>query len=496
MYKVIIVDDEPAARRHIRLALKKKCENLKVVGEFENGKEAWMEIQKNQPDIVITDVKMPAMDGIELATKIQQHYPSVITLLVSGYSEFDYARRAIKSGVKDYFLKPVAPSDIQVTMQRIEKILDAEAFRNRKRIMHKIAQGAEIESEKIARYFPQQSYHGCLVRRNGIPRRFFATTDMEIVSDNHEIFFVYGRDEMEELYLYPETLNIAQGCKGFAEKIFYTRKNDTNYVTAIYSEKPFQIADFKSKIKSFYQILESKSTIGKDQILALEEIEKTTEKEHQQEENNLERIKYYLSQRRYAEAKNEIDKNFKKYERGGCTQLEVEMKARQIFWMTLPYIQKDDTIQNRETVLDDIFLSALNLNEVKESIYTELFQNGDEKLSYKANSKEFFDNIIQYIDENLAEPLSLQTLCKEMGISQTHLSKQFRKNTKMSFGNYLTKIRMEKAKQLLREVPDIYICDVASLVGYNDQFYFSKVFHSYVGVSPSSYSENVESKEN
>ena len=94
---------------------------------------------------------------------------------------------------------------------------------------------------------------------------------------------------------------------------------------------------------------------------------------------------------------------------------------------------------------------------------------------------------MQYIVEHYAHPLSMQSVCDEIGISQTYLSRLFRKYSDTTFNAYLTRCRMEAAKQLLRDKPDLLLRDVAACVGYEDSSYFTKVFHQYTGLTPSQY---------
>lgn len=108
MRKILIADDENIERKGLR------CLVETIGGEFEireakNGREALAEVKKMQPDIVLTDIKMPFMDGVELAEKIPDIRPDTVTILVSGYSDFEYARRGLQCGVRDYILKPVDP---------------------------------------------------------------------------------------------------------------------------------------------------------------------------------------------------------------------------------------------------------------------------------------------------------------------------------------------------------------------------------------------------
>ena len=120
------------------------------------------------------------------------------------------------------------------------------------------------------------------------------------------------------------------------------------------------------------------------------------------------------------------------------------------------------------------------------SLYAMLYDDGnirDKKLS----TRELYDYAVQYILEHYASPLSMQSVCDEIGISQTYLSRLFRKYSDTTFNAYLTRCRMEAAKQLLRDKPDLLLRDVAAMVGYEDSSYFTKVFHQHTGQTPSQF---------
>lgn len=103
--------------------------------------------------------------------------------------------------------------------------------------------------------------------------------------------------------------------------------------------------------------------------------------------------------------------------------------------------------------------------------------------------------MLQYIDENYAHPLSMQSVCEKIGISQTYLSRLFRKYSDTTFNAYLTRRRIEAALKLLQEHPDFLLRDIAACVGYEDASYFSKVFHQYTGFSPSQYTNKTDHEE-
>lgn len=196
MYRVIVVDDEPAALVLLCSIIKKKCPDYQVVATAENGREGLEKVDELLPDLVISDVSMPIMNGIQLVSAIKEKHPEMLSLIVSGYSEFEYARAALQSGVCDYILKPVIPSEMKKTLDRIGEKIRGYHYYHRNALVHQICNGAQCTSEELEKYFQYESYYCAIVRRNGLPRRFSKNNSMEIFSDINEQFIIYGRDEM------------------------------------------------------------------------------------------------------------------------------------------------------------------------------------------------------------------------------------------------------------------------------------------------------------
>lgn len=117
---VLIVDDEPVTRNAIGNFITQKLTDFRVVSSFTNGADAIEYIQSFPVDIVISDIRMPRMDGLELAERIHQDYPSIAVLILSGYSEFEYARRALQYGVTNYLLKPLDFNELAENLNRIK----------------------------------------------------------------------------------------------------------------------------------------------------------------------------------------------------------------------------------------------------------------------------------------------------------------------------------------------------------------------------------------
>ena len=123
-YKVIVVEDESLIRHNLVKKINDLDSGFEVIGEAMDGKSALALIDNTMPQVVITDIQMPIMNGLELAKDIYLAYPQIHVVIVSGFSEFDYARKAIEYQVKDYLLKPVSPDELRDTLRKIKLKLD------------------------------------------------------------------------------------------------------------------------------------------------------------------------------------------------------------------------------------------------------------------------------------------------------------------------------------------------------------------------------------
>ena len=206
MYQVFIAEDEPAALQHLCNIIRIKCQNFQVVGTAENGQEALEQLERIHPDILITDVKMPIMDGIMLAKRVKERYPDLLTVIISGYQDFSYAQSALRFGVCDYILKPVKPSVLQESLRILKGRLDEYYYKMRKRIIHEMCAGNFTENPGFQQIFPEEEYYTALLRKNSLPRRFLESQGVEFFSGMEEQMIVYGRDEMETLYICPQKL--------------------------------------------------------------------------------------------------------------------------------------------------------------------------------------------------------------------------------------------------------------------------------------------------
>jgi len=125
-YSVLLVEDEPLIRENLVKKIREHCPEFEVIGQAADGQAALEVLAELYPDVLITDIRMPVLDGIGLVREVYYHFPDIKSLIISGYDEFSYARSAIQYGVKDYLLKPVSVVDLQKIMARLVVLLDTE----------------------------------------------------------------------------------------------------------------------------------------------------------------------------------------------------------------------------------------------------------------------------------------------------------------------------------------------------------------------------------
>ena len=141
-------------------------------------------------------------------------------------------------------------------------------------------------------------------------------------------------------------------------------------------------------------------------------------------------------------------------------------------------------------MIDDICYYASDMDELEDNIKDLLKQCiPDMEKAVSTNKEGLFQQILVYLNMNMEKNISLGGICRTFGLSQSSLSRMFRIYQGESFSNYLTKIRIEKAKEIMKKSPDSYVKDVAERVGYSDQFYFSRIFRSVTGVCPKDFIE-------
>ena len=514
-YKVLVVDDEPMAVKAICKIIERNCPSFKLIGEALNGQEALDKIEETLPDVVLTDIEMPVMNGLAMARAAKEKKPDLCFVVISGYQDYEYMREAIQSGVLDYLAKPIVPSAITVMMERVRIKLALQFYERRNEILREFCRGRQPEMPVVEKYFPYKRFYAALIRENGLPRRFSRTREPEIFGTAQEAYCVYGRDSMEQLFLIPAALLGEKNIEDYMENTIRRQRREQSYVTLLYYGMSFPAEKITERIGGLYHKLNMYSTVGLNQSINLDLILKEdnsktgSRKENTQnlsggngasapypwEETDIHEVDMLLAEleryrktKQYDKLKTRISIAYDEWEKQQRPQFWLEQASRRLLHFLRKEGGNDTSLLDFEYSLEEAFFHAADMKTLRENLDSLFFSfEREQKEKPKVDSPAFFEAIEVYLQDHLADPLSLQSLSEQFAISQAYMSKLFRKYADQSYAQYLTQLRMEQAKTWMKENPNLFIKDIAPMVGFRDQFYFSRIFRAYTGKSPADY---------
>jgi len=396
MWKMVIADDEPKIRRGIENVLNWHEFNIEIVGEAEDGELALDEIKEKKPDIILLDINMPFLNGLNLLQKLQEINNNSIVIIISGYDDFSYAQRALQFNVFDYILKPVNKKNMEeIIAKAVYKLNEIEKENN---YLGWINKQLNENMEALKKTFFSEWLSNKLTDEEVLKQLQFFNIDF---SENIGVMVIKLLDKPNieiidkkwntELLQFAIINLLSDKCKGANMKFIFT--DDKKNVVLI------------SKIDEIPEWI----TLG--------------------------------------------------------NELEVEISQ----YLKCHIIIEQANISNGILSIKDVYLKIINsVNEKKKCSPMALL-------------------IIKYIEENYySNDLNINDISDKLEVTSSYLSKLLKKETGLSFIDYLTNIRIKKAMYIMED-PMIKIYDVAELVGYSNQHYFCRAFKRVVGFSPTEY---------
>jgi len=431
MLKIFLVEDESIMREGLRDNMPWQQFGYQFVGEAADGETALPLIRKTRPDVLLTDIKMPFMDGLSLSRIVAKEFPNMKIIILSGYDDFEYARQAIQIGVEQYILKPVTRETLKKVLLEVKAKIDSE--KEEKINLEKI-QSERREYELMSR------------------RTFF-----------EKVFS--GRLLVQEIYTEMEKFSIdLEGPCFNLIMVSVQRKSKTAARQTADSQKFIRCQDemmhYFLRFPEYIIFNWNMNTCG---ILIKGEadmMEMHTRKALQ----NINRI--------YSQIEDEYDWYAAKASPVERLSLLSECYEEVNHQLSLQYLAWRNS--EEQVVLED----GGNIpgeNSLPDEEY------GDDK------TKAMLKKVLEYIEEKYTdESLSLNDAAGVANVSPNYFSAIFSQEMNMTFIEYVTKKRMDKAKKLLRQ-SRMSTADVAVEVGYKDSHYFSFVFKKTQGCTPREY---------
>lgn len=485
MYRVLIVDDEMPALRFVQSIIERFAKNFQVAGVATSGEQGFAFLEQQAVDVLITDIGMRGMNGIELSQAARAMQPNIHIVIISGYGKFEYAQGAIQAGVDDYLLKPVSISKMTTILQNLEKKLDANLSDMTATLLPAIACGQPYAQDSAAQLYRNKAFHFALVRWGNLDLRLpksLGASSMVYPPDTH-FQVLRGRDEDERILIASDT-----SVEDFLSNlcVYMTKPGNLSTWTAIYSPLAREIEALPRFVTSSLEQLYRSVVIGKHQIIRFAGGSAVHER-MRLPAADLKQLNTFISMGKFRMLKEYLSSLAVAWEREQMPQVQAWHMTRQIIYEAVAaYPPLNNQLEETLSEFNDLIRCASSYGDLMYSTYALLFENGNLR-DRKLSTQDLYDYAVQYIRENYAKPLNMQSVCEEIGISQTYLSRLFRKYSDTTFNAFLTRCRMEAAIKLLQEQPNLLLREVAACVGYEDSRYFTKVFHQFTGKPPSQF---------
>ncbi|MEG2291040.1 MAG: response regulator [Clostridium sp.] len=535
LYRIMLVEDEEEIRLGIIKKINWEENGFIIVGDAENGQEALEKAENLKPDVIMTDIRMPFMNGLELGKNLARIMPSTKIIIFSGSDDFEYAHQAIKINVIDYVLKPINSIELIEVLRRLKIQLDEEYEKkvNVDRLYKHYVESIPLIREQFLVGLIEGRISG---KELNIQRELVS---LELKSGYYAVACINVDNAsignfVEDISLQNEISLIPIAVKQIVND---TMQNNCSFISFIYCGRVIIIADIKeennvlefinsineicitseksiglktsagighvcnslSKLNHSYNTaqnaLDYRIIIGTGKGIYIDDVEPDNsiklQFDEQEERKLLNAIKIGCSE----DIEKIIEELFKK-----CEDLLLPLNKYRIFIMEI-MTSLLKVVQAYNLDINKIFGENFNcysylekfdsIYEVKEW-FVKIGANVNDLIKRERihSSKVLIDKAREYVMENYSDcDISVEILSSHLHVSPTYFSTIFKRETEMSFVNFLTTVRLEKAVNLLNTTEDkTYI--IAEKVGYPEANYFSYVFKKKYGVSPSKYRSN------
>ena len=535
MLKVFLVEDESIVREGLKKNIPWQEYGYQFMGEASDGEMALPMIRKIRPDVLITDIKMPFMDGLALSQIVTQEIPDIRIIIISGYDDFEYAQRAIRVGVEQYLLKPITRGGLRKVLLEIREKIETE--KEQKNYLETFQNEMKEYEDYSRRSFLEKVFGGVLSVQQIYEEAAKLSLELDAPCYNLVLLSLQTKHRNPEIAVRePEGINqvreaLLRFFMRFPEYLAF-RWNISLYGILIKGETERMeeleqrcISNIEKICKEEEFSMEWYAAIGRpvERLSLLPECYTKV--------NHILAHRFFNPQQHILTEKDAVEflpgKDTKSFESVDSAKVNPEIiqgflgegKQEEIEDFVNGYLAGvKDALESRlfrDYLLLNVRFTTVNYMEMLGISKEELLAEDDnEKVrEVSVNSRDIYDYIqelleralilrdresenqgkkvlkkgLEYIEENFSEDtLSLNGVAGAIGVSGNYFSSVFSQEMQMTFIEYVTKKRMDKAKKLLRQ-SEMHSGDIAAEVGYKDPHYFSFVFKKTVGCTPREY---------
>lgn len=473
--KILIIEDEERPRKGLYKLLNNKYSGIQILPPQSNGIEGLKIINQEQPDIILSDISMPDMDGLEMISKIEQtnYHPYIIIL--SGYSNFEFAQKALSLGVKEYILKPFKIEDI------INKIDTALTEVTTSKMHQKSIILEEINSDNISSYILLIRYKDNYYINEIITKiiNYFGKYLGKNILINHEI------DKDQQVILF----NIQSNDNELENK--FPRNDEISH--------RFDLI-LKNKVVGFIITNDNLNNKGLflNDILFAHTFYNIPTISYLSEINNNTNDLSYLSIEKEKELVQAIHKNNQKVIISSMknfinSKTDQKLSPNSIYLNLKNTLYKNNSyfMNNSTKDINTIFNSLVNCFNIEELINTlsQLFNFNDNIIPTHKTDNSLINQTLNIIEKNIYSPIYLDEVAQQLNISSEHLSRLFKEEINIGFNQYINMKKIKIAKKLLLN-DQLKVSDISEQLGFSSPRYFSKVFKKLEGITTKEFKTN------
>lgn len=529
--KVFLVEDEFVIRNGIEKSIKWEENGFEFVGEAGDGEVALPLILKTKPDILITDVKMPFMNGLELSRIVKQELPETKIIILSGYNEFDYAKEAINLSVTEYLLKPISAAQLLESLNKVKESLSNE--RERKELLKKYSEEMEEGGENARLRFFRELLFGDMSTGDAIEGgkkygiSLSAGTYCIILfkilpaaeSDNPLVNVFDVESDIDRVtQSLDEVITIQKSVEGWAFLLMSENEEEMDSRIEDFKEKIYEMMAAYPKLEYFggigrkvVRIKELKKSfrdadkafIGRfslksNQIISLDQLSSYEDEAAPQVgfanvEHSRELIEKFLYNGTQSELAGFLELYMEEFTRDALTsEIMRQYLIMDIYITVMAFSEKlgitDEDFKTRSETIRNRMQKQQSPAEMGEELKSLLLMviEARDRISERKYS-DIIGRAQDILRDNyMQEDISLNSLAEMVGMSPSYFSSIFSKEVGRTFVEYLTDLRMDKAKELLM-CSSMKTSEIGHSVGYKDSHYFSYIFKKKQGCSPKEY---------
>lgn len=480
MYSVVIIDDEKLVINSLALGFDWQETNFEIIETFQSSLEARKKVPLLKPDLILCDIKMPHLSGLELMKQIRHELPLTRFIFITGYEDFAYAKEAIHLGASGYIVKPIEDEELLENLERVETFFIQKQKQFAAAFEYAILT-RETKNINVFRELLENSIHiafPCV----------FATSLNPLGNELKEKLLFHEWKLDEELYFYlipnPDLLRSHEINKKIQKLLIKKEILGFKYVyMQDWNDFKEVLCKLSEEVYGFF--------LSPMDVLDDFEIHLNTDQKKSEFLSSLEKAYYRDSLKEIIDLLTRSDELYDVSERS------IEETLR-IYYLAMNLLDKMKGQESHHLYYASpkILMQYDNFNQLISKLLERCYEcmaSKSDSSSVKQIKNETFRSILNYINQNFTDEISFAEISSLFSINPSYLSQVFKRELGITFTQYLTDTRIKYAKELLTTT-GMTISEISEKVGFNQYIYFSKVFKKTVGISPSAYRKSVWQK--